>query len=209
MKYAFVDVQNNNATAEKIHGFLIDNQKLADYLINHKGMDFVYLYPGIDLDDFGKRKFYENLKSDKVVVKSSYYKVYREPATYIKHNCIQCKCENLVRFPGGVNYKCNCDVDLTIDMMDILDKATEIYLFTGDGDFENLVLKAIAKNIKINLISSAKNYLRKDGSYQSRLSLKLRSLLSKYAGKIVFLEIGNFKNKIQQMVSQTMPTNIK
>ena len=51
----------------------------------------------------------------------------------------------------GHSWKCNCDADLTADVLDHADVNTEIFLFSGDGDFEFLIEKVVAKGAKVTI----------------------------------------------------------
>ena len=199
MKYAFIDVQNNDSTAFKTLGFVVDNRRLANFLIENKKCDKIFLYPGIEINDIEKKAEYENISSDKIIVRPKYYRIYKDKDTYIKSNCKKCDTEIVNRISGKTNYKCNCDVDLTIDMMDHMAKDNEILLFTGDGDFEYLIKRSIENGCKIKLISSNKSITRSDGSRQSRLSKKLQDMIKEDQENILFLELNNFKFSINKI----------
>lgn len=50
-------------------------------------------------------------------------------------------------------YKCNFDVELTIDAIDSISQYDEIFLCTGDGDFAKLIKYLKGKHKKVYLVS--------------------------------------------------------
>ena len=98
----------------------------------------------------------------------------------------------------GYNRKSNCDVDLTVDAMELAGPQTEFYLFTGDGDFEYLVRKAVERGVVVHIVSSAKKIKSGPRYFTSRFSTKLRKLAEEAGTPVNFLNIDNLKNKIKK-----------
>ncbi len=204
MKYAFIDVQNNDSTALKTLGFVIDNKKLVNYLVQVKNYDKVFLYPGIEISDIEKKTEHEDMQSEKIIVRPKFYKIYRERDKYIKNDCLKCGEEVLFKISGKVSYKCNCDVDLTIDVIDNMGEGNELMIFTGDGDFECLISRAVQNKSTVKIVSSDQSIKRKDGSIQSRFSKKLQDFIKNNQDKVKFLELNNYRNLIQKDIDQDM-----
>jgi len=80
------------------------------------------------------------------------------------------------KIPMGISWKCNCDVEMAVDVLEHVGPDTELLFFTGDGDFEFLIHKAIERGSKIILVSSAKLQVIVSRRSSSRLSTKLRKL---------------------------------
>ena len=98
----------------------------------------------------------------------------------------------------GYNHKSNCDVDLTVDSMELAGPNTEFYIFTGDGDFEYLIKKAVEKGSIVHIVSSAKKITDNSGRVTSRFSAKLRKLTEEDGTPIDFRNIDNLKNLIRR-----------
>jgi len=96
----------------------------------------------------------------------------------------------------GYSWKCNCDVELTANVLDHAEKDTEIYLFSGDGNFEFLIEKIIAKSGKVAIVSSARRVQKGPRYSTSRLSTKLRKLTQASGSPVRFIELDNLKFKI-------------
>lgn len=108
----------------------------------------------------------------------------------IKTNCSNCNFENILTLNEGYSWKCNCDVELTADVIDCLDKSNEIFIFSGDGDFEYLIKKIIDKNIKVTIVSTNKGL-------KKRLSKKIKEMI-RYSLLVNFIEIDNLKYLINK-----------
>jgi len=102
------------------------------------------------------------------------------------------------RIETGYSWKCNCDVELTADVLDHANKDTELFLFSGDGDFEFLIEKVVTKGAKVTIVSSAKLVPKGPRYSTSRLSTKLRKLTQASGSPVKFLEIDNLKFQIKK-----------
>ena len=90
--------------------------------------------------------------------------------------------------------KANCDVELTVDALELAGPESEILIFTGDGDFRYLIEKLIEKGSRVRLFSTNKQ--DQFGNY--RLSTRLKALLALYeeTGQAIFTELNNLKHRI-------------
>lgn len=111
--------------------------------------------------------------------------------------CPKCNYRFVKCFNGGYNHKANCDVDLTVDAMQLLGEDIKIYLFTGDGDFVYLVETAVKNKTKVAVVSSNEKIKYGPNRNTRRLSKKLRELEGKYFGIVANEDINNYRYKIE------------
>ncbi|MFA5023109.1 MAG: NYN domain-containing protein [Candidatus Paceibacterota bacterium] len=197
-KYAFVDVQNTDTTTRKILGFVIDWPKFFSFLTNNWHCDKVFLYSGIDRGDVETAKEFEDLEKTGCIVQSKTIFAYKNKDKEIKIDCPFCQKQFVEKVDMGYNHKSNCDVDLTVDAMELAGPNTEFYIFTGDGDFEYLIKKAVEKGSIVHIVSSAKRIRSGPRYFISRFSTKLRKLTEEDGGPVDFLNIDNLKNRIKK-----------
>lgn len=197
-RYAFIDVQNTETTILKVLKFAIDNERLFAYLKNKWGCEKVFFYPGIQHGDDTRAELFSKLTELGAIVRPKYFFTYKNEDKITTTNCPNCNAEVTQRLEMGYSWKCNCDVELTADILDHAGKDTEIFLFSGDGDFEFLIKKITAKGAKVTIVSSAKK-VRKGPRYStSRLSTKLRNLTQASGSPVKFVEIDNLKFQIKR-----------
>lgn len=197
MKYAFIDVQNTATTTQKLLGFVVDWQKLFLFLKNDWHCDKVFFYSGVDVGDEETEKEYGNLEKIGCIVRSKPIFSYKNKDKEIRLECPKCQNNFTHRINTGYNRKSNCDVDLTVDVMECAISGAEFYIFTGDGDFEYLVRKITEKGGIAHIVSSAKK-IQGFGYSTSRLSTKLRRLTQEKGKPVDFLNIDNLKMKIKK-----------
>ena len=106
--------------------------------------------------------------------------IYKNYDKDIKISCPKCGNKFITTIDMGYNHKSNCDVDLTVDAMQLINNNNIFYLFTGDGDFEYLIKTAITNNTNVILVSSAKKIKIGFRYFSSRFSTKLRKLIKDY-----------------------------
>lgn len=196
-RYAFIDVQNTASTTQKLLGFMIDWHKLCEYLSGKWKCEKVFFYSGIDDGDTETAKEFEALEKNGCVVKSKTVFSYKKPDKKIVIKCISCGRESIEVVDMGYNRKSNCDVDLTVDAMEMAGPDTEFLIFTGDGDFEYLIKRVVEKGAKVYVVSSNAGE-RKTGLNTKRFSTKLKDLINKNRGKINLINIDSWKFKIKK-----------
>jgi len=197
-RYAFIDVQNTETTTRRLLGFLVDWRKLYRFLRTDWGCEKVFLYSGIDAGDSETGKEFEALKHEGCVIRSKVVFAYKNRDKNIQVVCPKCRSEFTEIVDMGYNKKSNCDVDLTVDAMEYAGHNTELYIFTGDGDFEYLIRKAIEKGSMVHIVSSAKKVKSGPRYSTSRFSTKLRRLTEEKGKPVDFLNIDNLKMKIKK-----------
>lgn len=196
--FAFIDFHNTDGTTKKLHGFAVDWVKLYDFLTNNWECEKVFFYIGVDKGDSDTMALLDNLTQKGCAVRAKTVFAYKNKDKEINIACPSCGNKFIERIDMGYNKKSNCDVDLTVDAMELAQSDSRFYLFTGDGDFESLIEKAISKGVKIALISSAKKIISGPRYFTSRLAKKLRELCGKYPKEINFIEINNLKIRIEK-----------
>lgn len=196
-RFAFIDVQNTETTALKVLKFVIDHKKLFSYLKTKWECEKVFFYPGIQNGDSSRNELFENIEKLGALVRPKYYFVYKNSDKILKTNCPNCNSEIVQSIDMGHTWKCNCDVEMTMDILECVGPDTEMLIFTGDGDFESLIQKLVEKNVKVYLVSSGQK-LKKGPRYStSRFATKLRVLISKYPKHIFFLDLNDWKMQIE------------
>ncbi len=198
MNYGFIDFQNTDNTTKQLLGFPIDWKKLCDFLKNNWNCEKVFLYIGVDQRDLETLKMLEELKSSGLIMREKTTFSYKNKDKEIDISCPKCGNKFIERVDMGYNKKANCDVDLTVDAMELARPDSVFYLFTGDGDFEFLIKNAISKGVKIYIVSSAKKIKLGDRYFTSRLSTKLRKLCGEHPGKVNLIEINDIKLRIKK-----------
>lgn len=200
-RYAFIDVQNTASTTQKMLGFVVDWSKLCDYLKNSKSCTEIYLYSGIDNGDLETAKEFDVLShTGFCVVKTKAVFAYKNRDRTIALKCNICGNDNIHTVDMGYTKKSNCDVELSVDAIEKASPESELFLFTGDGDFEYLARKALEKGVnKIYIFSYAEKYV-KAGMTVSRFSTKLRSLISEEPNKVIYVSLKDIKDKIKKVI---------
>lgn len=199
MRYAFIDVQNTASTTQKLLGFVIDWRKLRDYLLSKWKCEKVFFYSGIDEGDSETAKEFDLLSTDNCIVNTKTVFSYKRPDKKISIKCEGCGKEYIEVVDMGYNRKSNCDVDLTVDAMEMAGPEAEFLIFTGDGDFEYLVKKVLEKGTKIYLVSSNAG-VRKAGINTKRFSTRFKKLLNECRGRVNFINIDSWKIRIKENI---------
>lgn len=209
-RYAFIDVQNTESTCLKILGIIIDWQKTINYLEDRWSCEKIFLYPGIEIGDEERREMFTDLKGStaEVLVISKEYKKYKNQDKVIATHCPECQSPVISKISMGYSWKCNCDVELTTDVfLHLADQdLSEIFLFSGDGDFVCLIEEIIKREIAVKVFSSALPILgTKD---KKRLATKLKQLTDETGKPVTLLEMNNLKLKLQKNIDETEDINL-
>lgn len=197
-RYAFIDVQNTETTANKMLGFVIDWKKLYQYLVKKWGCQKVFFYSGIQQGNEELVTEYKKLEGFGYIVKIKPYFIYKNKDSSVKINCPNCRMEINHKLDGGVKWKSNCDVELSVDAKNQAKAGAEFLIFTGDGDFEYLMRDLIPRGVKIYVISSAKKIYLGPRYFISRFSTKLRKLIADKPKEIFFLDLNDWKMRIKK-----------
>lgn len=201
-RYAFIDVQNTASTAQKLLGFVVDWKKLCEYLKFKKSCAEVFFYTGIDNGDVDTAHEFDELsKIDCCTVKTKLVFSYKNKDKIIPFTCEQCGKEGLNVIDMGYKKKANCDVELSVDVMEKVGLDTEVHLFTADGDFEYLVRKALEKGVERVYIYSSADKLVKANITRSRFSIKLKALIAEKRDKVFYVSLKDIGYLIKKDIS--------
>lgn len=192
-RIAFIDVNNTSTTVKKLLGFDIDWIKLYEHLKNRWFCEKTFFYSGIPLGDVDIEREYDELKALGYVMRTKTTMIYKRKDRDVAVICSNCGHKNIKTVQMGYENKSNCDVELTLDVLENIGPETEILIFTGDGDFEFLINHIVEKNnVKVWIVSSTSKNLNTN----RRFSTKLRGLLKN--SNIKFVNIDSWREKIKR-----------
>ncbi len=164
-KYAFIDVPNTTGTLRDCLDFRLDWERLYIFLTNKKwNCEGVYFYKGYK-GEKEKRQLEEKLEQEvgyKLRLKPTH--IHKDKTKDLIINCEFCNKGFVHKHKINGSQKSNCDVELTVDALEVLKPGDEALIFTGDGDFSYLVETLIEKEIKVYLVSS--QLPNKNGDYR-------------------------------------------
>ena len=193
-RYVFIDVTNTQNTTRRLLGFSIDWGK---FILYFKGERWecveAFYYEGMRK---GKKKEKKKEKLENLGYKVRTKDTFIHPDKTHIHRCVcsECSEETEVNIKKQGNQKSNCDVELTVDAMDISNNKgeKEFLIFTGDGDFCFLIENIIEKDIKVIIFSNTK----RDKNGNKRFSSRLKDLIlrEEESGKkrVTFVNIDRF-----------------
>lgn len=199
IRYAFIDVQNTASTAQNMLGFVIDWEKLVDYLKNKKSCSEVSFYTGIENGDIEMANEFDDLsKISGCIVKSKATFAYKNKNKAVSLKCRECDCETVHVIDMGYRKKSNCDVELSVDVMEKAGPDTEMFIFTGDGDFEYLIRKALEKGVDRVYVYAFAGTNQKAGVTIATYSTKLRALVDDK--KVFYTSLKDIKGTIRKEI---------
>ncbi len=137
----FIDVANVVYSLKDL-GWRIDYKKLQQYFKNHSKLADIYFYYSTNKENVGQANLLEMLarKGFKMVVKEV----------------------KIIKLKNGEQlFKGNCDVELTIDMIDLIPAYDTAVLLSGDSDFAPLI-KYVQKHGKKVIAISTRNHVSKE-----------------------------------------------
>ncbi len=176
--YAFIDASNLFYGGEKSLGWKIDYQKLFKYLKQKYGVSEVYYYGGIELYGFNYstldyhkpinlsvliKYLIEKLKSGNHLNEAELLVLGKHIQRAKFYNKLESFGYNLRLKPvkiylgenGGLVKKANCDVDMTFDLMRLMEKYSGAIILSGDGDFVPVLSYLRHKGRKITILARA------------------------------------------------------
>lgn len=137
----FVDVANVIYSLKDL-GWRIDYKKIQSYFKKNCKLTDIYFYYSTNKENVGQANLLEMLirKGFKVIAKEV----------------------KVIKLRNGGNlYKGNCDVELTIDMIDNLAAYDSAILFSGDSDFV-AVIKYLQKHGKKVIVISTRHHIARE-----------------------------------------------
>ena len=195
-RYAFIDVSNTIGTTMGCLDFSINWNNLYTLMTNEKwNCKKIFFYKGHKGEK--ERRQFEKLEDIGYCVRTKLTHVHPDKKDHISVECENCsnkfEHQHLVRG----NRKSNCDVELSVDAVNLLKSGDEALIFTGDGDFAYLIEYLINKDVKVRIISSTK----RDTNGNKRFSTRLNNILHKEETnerRANFINIDNWKKSIQK-----------
>lgn len=180
--YAFVDAANLFYGGEKSLGWKVDYKKLINYLKEKYNVSRVFYFAGVEIYDFplpsgGNDKINLNKlvnflddKKEKINSKN------KESIRLLEQNINRMKFyQKLLGFGyilklkptkifkdanGRITKKANCDVDMTFELMHLMEQYSGAVILSGDGDFA-VVLKYLQyKGRKITILARGERTAR-------------------------------------------------
>lgn len=195
-RYAFIDVPNTSGTTNTVLGFQINWEKLYEFLVNDKwSCSTVFYYKGYKGEK--EKEQLEKLRAVGYKVQTKLTHIYADRYKEVRVSCPTCTGDFSFKEKIKGHQKSNCDVELTVDALEVLKTGDEALLFSGDGDFAYLIEKLLERGVTVRIISS-KN---KDSMGHVRFSTRLTELLEreeKGEKRVQFIHIDNWKHRIQR-----------
>lgn len=194
-RYAFIDVTNTKNSAKAL-GFQIDPEKLYNYLKYDKwSCEKIFWYDGRIVNEKNEKNR-EKIKGIGYEMKDKDTHFFRDKRDLIiEVECPKCHTPFNYRYKRKIKPKANCDVELTVDCLELSNPDNELLIFTGDGDFRYLLEKIHERGSMARLFSTTKE--DNDGNY--RLSTRLKKLFTKEnANWLIFTELDNLKNRLKK-----------
>ncbi|MCG2691447.1 NYN domain-containing protein [Microgenomates group bacterium] len=173
---AFIDAANIIYGAKKTAGFKVDLLKLANYLKTRFKTAKIYFYGGVNTKKIDFEKYYQLLESFGFIPRLKKTKFYYQPGKIKIYICRFCRRKNLIKERGKFRPKANCDVDLSIDVLESLEKFNRFVFLTGDGDFEPLLIKAKKLNKEVYVIASSRKTARNIKKAAAEKFVEIKSL---------------------------------
>jgi len=126
--------------------------------------------------------------------------VYKNKDKTFAFKCSNCSSENIKTIDMGYRKKSNCDVELSVDVIEKSAPEVELLIFTGDGDFEYLIRKALEKGVeKVSIVSYAGKDI-KSGMTTSVFSTKFRSLINEKKDKVFYISLKDIAHSIKKEI---------
>ncbi len=175
--YAFIDASNLFYGGEKSLGWSIDYEKLFKYLKDKYKAKKIFYYGGIEIYDYNysvldkksidldglikhlrnKLKIGNNLNEAEIFLLGKHIqrvKFYRK----LKQFGYELKLKPVKIFTdedGNTTKKANCDVDMTFDLMRMMEQYSKAIILSGDGDFAIVLNYLKTKGREIAILARA------------------------------------------------------
>lgn len=157
---AFIDATNIIYGAKRESGFKVDLKKLADYLKTRFNASKILYYGGVNIRKVDFKDYQKILKRFGLIPRVKATKFYYQKPKTKRFICRFCRKINLIKQRPKLRLKANCDVDLTLDVLDDLKKFNRFVFLTGDGDFEPVMLRVKELKKEIYVIASKRRTAR-------------------------------------------------
>lgn len=196
--YAFIDVSNTIGTTNGCLGFSIDWSRLYLLLTNKKWeCKDIYFYKGHK----GKK---EKQQLDKMAegvgykIRTKLTHIHPDISRDVNVICPACNEKFVHEETVKGRWKSNCDVELSVDAVNVLSSGDEALIFTGDGDFAYLIEDLIGKGVHVRIVSSTKRDMNNNKRFSTRLNRILDREESSGEKRASFLHIDSWRYLIQK-----------
>lgn len=157
---AFIDAANIIYSAKRELGFKVDLRKLVHYLKMRFNASKIFYYSGVNVKKIDYDTYDKMLYSFGLIPRLKLTKFYfQQPKTYTVF-CKYCKKKNIISSHQKIRFKANCDVDLTLDILDSINVYKQFILLSGDGDFVPLIVRLQKLKKQVLVIASSKKTAR-------------------------------------------------
>jgi uncharacterized LabA/DUF88 family protein len=138
--WVFIDAENARNSLESMGYSGFDYEKLYKWLTEKKGVSRIYLYVALENGDTAKAEKYRALEELGYYVSTKKVMIYAQKPMPIAVECPDCGKEFIHKAQRRSKPKANCDVELTLDVMNngVRGRYKNIIVFSGDGDFGDL-----------------------------------------------------------------------
>lgn len=194
-RYSFIDVSNTVGTVCGVLDFKIDWKKLFDHLRGEKWQcEEVFYYRG---KKPGKKtgKDFKKIEDIGYIIRTKDTHIHPDKFIDYPFTCGKCNENGVLKIKKFGLWKSNCDVELTVDAVELAGENKEFLIFTGDGDFSYLIEKIIEKGVHVFIVSNTG--ISKDGN--KPFSTRLRLIIEreeKGLKRATFIDINDWKNRI-------------
>jgi uncharacterized LabA/DUF88 family protein len=106
---------------------------------------------GLEIDF---RKLLKEFQTRGRLIRASYYTALVDWLAYNGFNVVKKPAREFVDRDGRKRVRGNMDVELTVDMLEAAGWADHIVLFSGNGDFRQLVQAVKAKGVRVSVVST-------------------------------------------------------
>lgn len=195
-RYAFIDVSNTTGTTNECLNFSIDWEKLYTLMKNKKwNCKEVLFYKGYK----GLKEEEQLKKIEEIgyVVRTKLTHVHPNRKHEISIECEHCGKNFIHEYLIRGNRKSNCDVELSVDAVNLLKEGDEALIFTGDSDFAYLVEYLADKGVKVRIVSSTKRDKNGNKRFSTRLD-KILDIEENNGRRVDFIHINNWKRLIEK-----------
>lgn len=182
-------------------GFVVDWVKLVEYLKHKKSCVEILFYTGIENGDLETAREFDTLsKIPCCTVRSKTTFAYKNRNKTVALKCIECGRENIHTIDMGYRRKSNCDVELAVDVIEKAAPDAEFFIFTGDGDFEYLIRRALEKGVRQIYVYAYAGKEMKAGVTVATYSTKLRALVAEKNDKVYYTSLKDIMGAIKKEI---------
>lgn len=146
--FVYIDAENLRNSMEEYGYKDFNYEKAYDWFKNKLKAKRIYIFVGIPTNENDKKNRFKKLKALGYEVKDKDVILYPQKPLEIKVRCKKCKNEFIHSYHRPPRSKANCDVDMTLEIINhgVRGKYDEILVFSGDGDFGR-IYEYVAKQL--------------------------------------------------------------